>query len=299
MNPAIDLFISMDQLLPHTVNRTNSESYKENGKAVNISRVLHRMNISSIPMGFIGGFSGHFIKDQLNKKGIQTNFIEIDGITRINVFVQAQDEYKIVNKGPQIPTHKINELLNQLNSLPSHSYLFISGSLPQGISVDIYDDILRITAQKNINVLLDVSDKQILSYLKYTPYLMKPNDEELASFFDITHKLTKEEILLYSKKLITLGCPRILVSLGEEGAIYIDEEQVLSVNAPTGTIVNTTCAGDTLLSTFMGSLFKGKSLEEALIFASASASSTAFTEDITDFSDVNQLIKHIDIKRGI
>jgi len=299
MNPAIDLFISMDQLLPNIVNRTNSTSYKENGKAVNISRILYQMDIPSIAMGFIGGFSGNFIDTQLNKTGIQTDFIEVEGITRINVFLQAQDEYKIVNKGPHIPSEKIKELLQQITQLPSNSYLFISGSLPLGIDMSIYHDILQITNKKDINVILDISDKIILQCLKYKPYLIKPNDEELATFFDVTHKLTRKEILLYSKKMIDLGCPRMLVSLGENGAIYIDKDHVLTVNAPTGVVVNTTCAGDTLLSAFMGRLFKGDPLADALIFASASASSTAFTEDITDFLDVNQLIEQVDIKRGI
>ena len=289
----------MDQLLPKIVNRTNTESYKENGKAINISRVLHQMGIPSIAMGFIGGFSGNFIKDQLNNTGITTDFIEIEGITRINVFLQAEQEYKIVNRGPYITNENIDKLLSQIEKIPSNSYLFISGSLPLGIKTDIYNEIFQRTYKNNINVILDVSDKDILQYFKYKPYLIKPNDDELANFFDITHKLTREEILIYSNKIIELGCPRVLVSLGQEGSIYIDQDQTFTVNTPQGKVVNTACAGDTLLSTFIGCILKGKSLEDALVFASASAASTAFLEDITDFLDIESLIKQIKIKRRI
>lgn len=297
MNPAIDLFISMDTLEPYVVNRTNSESYRENGKAINISRVLHRMGIESTALGFIGGFSGDYIQKQLHHTGISTDFTEISGITRINVFLRAEHEYKIVNQGPSIPQDKIDELLEKLKDIPSNSFLFISGSLPLGIDITIYDTILLLAQKNHINIVLDISDPELLTLLKYNPYIIKPNRDELADFFEINHRLTFEEIIHHAHKIVQLGCPRVLVSLDKDGALYVDKDTTLYVTAPQGTVVNTTCAGDTLLGVFMGKLLQGESLEESLVFASASASSTAFTEDITDFQDIDQLITQINIRK--
>ena len=114
LNPAIDLFIDLNELLPKKVNRSNYDDYQENGKGVNVSRILHRLEIENTALGFIAGFTGNFIKDKLEESGIKTNFIEVDGITRVNVFLNAETEYKIVNKGPLIPEEKKIELLNQL-----------------------------------------------------------------------------------------------------------------------------------------------------------------------------------------
>ena len=72
--------------------------------------------------------------------------------------------------------------------------------------------------------------KKITEYLKYGLYLMKPNDEELADFFQIPRKLSEEEIVKYGKKLVEMGCDKIIVSRGEDGAIYIDKENSYSVN---------------------------------------------------------------------
>lgn len=199
LNPAIDLFIDMNELLPKKVNRSNYDDYQENGKGVNVSRILDRMGIESVAMGFIAGFTGNFIKNKLEESGIKTDFIQVDGITRVNVFLNAQEEFKIVNKGPEIPKEKTMEMLSQLKKLKNGDYLFVCGSLPRGIQDDIYEDIIKICKENGVKLILDTSSKKITEYLKYGLYLMKPNDEELADFFQISHKLSEEEIVEYGK----------------------------------------------------------------------------------------------------
>ena len=299
LNPAIDLFIDLNELLPKKVNRSNYDDYQENGKGVNVSRILHRLEIENTALGFIAGFTGNFIKDKLEESGIKTNFIEVDGITRVNVFLNAETEYKIVNKGPLIPEEKKIELLNQLNLLQSGDYLFVCGSLPRGFDVSIYEEIIKICKNNNVKLILDTSSKEVLEYLHHGVYLIKPNDEELADFFNIKHSLSEEEIEIYAKKLIEMGCEKILVSRGEYGAIYFDKNHIVAVTAPKGVVVNTACSGDTLLGTFIGKSYLGETIEMALAYASASASSTAFTEGITNFENVPELLKQVKIIKNI
>lgn len=295
LNPAIDLFIDMDELIPKKVNRSNYEDYQENGKGVNVSRILHRLGIENVALGFIAGFTGKFIEEQLNKEGIKTDFIEVDGITRINVFLNAETEYKVVNKGPVISEEKREALLVQLKNLNEGDFLFVCGSLPRGIDFSIYEEIAKICHEKKVKLILDTSTKQIVDYLHYGIHLIKPNDEELASFFGIEHTLSDDEIEKYAKKLVEMGCEKVLVSCGEKGAIYFDKNNLVAVNAPQGVVVNTACSGDTLLATFIGKLYLGEDIEKALSYASASASSTAFTEGITDFKNVSELLKQVKV----
>ena len=297
LNPAIDLFIKMNELLPKKVNRSIYDDCQENGKGVNVSRALKRMGIDTVAMGFIAGFTGNFIKDKLEEAGIGTDFIQVDGITRINVFLNAQEEFKIVNKGPEIPLEKTKEMLEKIKNLKKDDYLFVCGSLPRGIEDNIYEDIIKICKEKEIKLILDTSSKKIMEYIKYGLYLIKPNDEELAEFFEISHKLSENEIVDCGKKLLEMGCEKIIVSRGEEGAIYFDKENIIFVNAPKGEVVNTACSGDTFLASFIGKLCQNFSLEETIKFASASASSTAFTEGITDFKNVPELMKEITIRK--
>ncbi|GAA3324754.1 hypothetical protein GCM10020331_053870 [Ectobacillus funiculus] len=130
-------------------------------KAINISIMLKRMGLANTALGFIGGFTGKYIENELKQQGIDTRFIEVDGITRINTFVRAQDkEYKIVNQGPIIPVEKKKELIYQIKSIPTGSMLFVSGSLPQGISEEIFIEIAEIANHNELKLILDISSKK-------------------------------------------------------------------------------------------------------------------------------------------
>ncbi|MCU9614409.1 1-phosphofructokinase [Caldibacillus lycopersici] len=297
LNPAIDLFVNIDTLKPNVVNRTNAEDYIPNGKAINISFILKRMGVNNTALGFIGGFTGSFIKNELEYQGITTNFIEVDGITRVNTFVRdRENEYKIVNKGPVIPQNKTVEMLEKICEIPAGSLLFVSGSLPRGVSENIFEEIAKISKKNNVKLVLDISSKKLLDCLHYQPYLIKPNEEELADLFE-KDSLTEKDIMELSEVLLTKGAQNVLVSLGDKGSLFLSEEKVLRVSAPQGNAVNTACAGDALLGSFVGKLVQGSSLEEALIFASATGASTAFTSGLSDLTDVNELIKEIKIKQ--
>lgn len=135
MNLAIDLYIETEQLIPKVVNRTIDDDIQANGKGVNVSLLLKMLGIPNTALGFSGGFTGEYIEQFLNKQDIQTDFVTVDGITRINVFTQVnseQTEYKLVNKGPEIDSPSIDTLLQQIRQFKSGDYLCVSGSLPRG-----------------------------------------------------------------------------------------------------------------------------------------------------------------------
>lgn len=293
LNPAIDLFVAVDSLEPYVVNRTNAEDYQANGKAINISILLKKMGLDNTALGFIGGFTGKYIDNELKQKGIITDFIEVDGITRINTFVRAQEkEYKIVNKGPIITPDKKEEILKKIKRIPAGSFLFVSGSLPKGLSEEIFVDISQIAKENNINLILDISSKKLLDCLPYQPYLVKPNKEELEALFN-QDTLSDEQVIKLGQTILKMGSKRVLISLGEEGALYVSEQEIIRVTSPQGEVVNTACAGDALLSSFVGQLQLGATIEDALIYASATGASTAFSMGLSDLTDIKQLMKQI------
>jgi 1-phosphofructokinase len=295
LNPAIDLFMDVDALNPGVVNRTNTEDYQPNGKTINVSIMLKRLGINNTALGFIGGFTGKYIEGELQNLGIITDFTEIDGITRVNAFVRAgEKEYKIVNKGPEISEESKKGIIDKITNIPKGSFLFVSGSLPKGISEDIYEEIAGISNQNQLRLILDISSKRLLQCLRYCPYLVKPNREELASFFD-KDVITDDEVLELGKELIKLGAKRVLVSLGEEGSLYISESEVVRVTTPKGKVINTACAGDALLASFAGKLVLGETIEEALRFASATGAATAFSMGLGNLEDVPDLLDSINV----
>lgn len=298
MNLAIDLYIETEQLLPKVVNRTIDDDIQANGKGVNVSLLLKMLDIPNTALGFSGGFTGKYIEQFLNEKDIQTDFVTVEGMTRINVFTQVnseQTEYKLVNKGPEIDLPRIEALLGQIRQFQAGDYLCVSGSLPRGVSPSILIEISKICYENQVNLILDSSYAEILDCLPYQPFLLKPNEDELAEWFG-KKRLEEDEYIAYGKKLIVAGAKNVLLSLGSEGAIYLNQNLCLRGNSPKGRLVNSACAGDTLLGTFLAGLIKGDDLAETLKNSIAAGSSTAFRKGLTDLSDVPELAKQIIIK---
>ena len=298
LNLAIDLFIETDTMEPFTVNRTKDDDIQANGKGVNVSLILKMLGVDTTALGFRAGFTGNYIEDYLQEKEISTDFIEVPGMTRINVFTQVnqtKEEYKLVNQGPEIPQEKVEVFLDQIRNLQAEDYLCISGSLPRGIESTILVDISRICQERDVHLIIDSSYKEIMDCLPYHPFLLKPNEEELASWFGEIID-SEEAYLFYGQQLIKAGAQNVLLSLGSGGTIFFSQTKIIRGNSPIGKVVNTACAGDTLLGTFLAGYLTEQPLEETLRKSLAAGSSTAFRKGLTDFSDVKELSKQIEVK---
>ncbi|MEC0711746.1 1-phosphofructokinase [Bacillus haynesii] len=295
MNTAVDLFVETDELLPDVVNRTKDEDYQPNGKGVNISFMLKRLGLDNTALGFTGGFTGRFIENELLNEKIVTDFVEVEGISRINIFINATREFKIVNKGPLISEGRKQELINKIRQIPPGRFLFISGSLPRGVPDDMYLSLSEIAAENNLKLILDISSPILLDCLSYHPYLIKPNEQELAAFFSRKIALSEEDIIHYGNELLDRGAERVLISRGKDGALYLDRQRTLKATAAKGKVVNTACAGDAMLAVFVGKQELGCSVSEALKYASAAGSLTAFSKGLGDVSELDQTASQIQI----
>lgn len=300
MNPAIDLFCQFDSFEPDEVNRSYYEEYQANGKGVNVSFVLRKMQIANTATGFLGGFTGDFIEETLQNKEIATDFISIDGITRINTFIRAhKKEFKAVNQGPMISEQSQHQLLEKLAILGTKDMLIVSGSLPQGVPEKLLVEIAELSLRKGFKLVMDISSDIMLECLTYQPYLIKPNDEELATWLKTPALVSTAAIIGAANELRKKGARNVLVSRGEKGTLLVTAQgDIYQTTAPQGKVVNTACAGDTLLAAFIGSLEKGESIAEALIYATAAGSSTAFQPGISDLTDIEKLRQTIELKIG-
>lgn len=287
LNPAIDLVIITKKLESNTVNRTENFELQPNGKGVNVSFILKKMGIKNMATGIGGGFTLDYITAGLEEKGIKTKFLKVKEPTRINVFTRVLDqnvEYKEVNPGPEVGQEVQDKFLKYLkDTLKADDTLIISGSFSRGIKAEYLVEIAKITAEKKVKLVIDSSSKVVLDTLEYQPYLLKPNDQELASFFDLNEKLDQKKIIELARKLISAGCQNVLVSLGENGAALINKDHAYFGNAPKIQALNTAGAGDTMLGTFIGEKEKEKSDTAALKSAIAAGSDTASRSRLTDF----------------
>ncbi len=288
-SPAVDYIVDVDDLKIGAINRTKNEIFMPGGKGINVSIVLSNLGMKSKALGFVGGFSGEFIKDELKKKNIETDFVDVDGITRINMKIRSSEESAINGMGPILNDEDINKLVEKLKILNKEDYLIISGKIPASVSNNEFENILRVASENGARIVVDTEGKMLLTSLKYNPFLIKPNKEELEGLFNVTIN-SDLDIEVYAKKLLDKGAKNVIVSLGSDGAILVNNETVCKLAAPKGDAKNTVGAGDSLLAGFIYAYITSQDMQKALKFAIAAGSATAFSDGLASKEDINAYI---------
>jgi 1-phosphofructokinase len=295
ITPSLDYTTYLPELRLGELNRTSDVFYYPGGKGINVSRVLGRLGTKSIALGYIGGFTGQYITDFLKEEGILTDFIRTEDITRINVKVKAAEESELNGPGPSINGLQQQELLEKVQAMTSGDWFVLAGSLTDTIPSSFFEEIAAICEKNNIKFVLDTSGSALIDLIHTKPFLVKPNIEELGELFNVEIS-TKEEAFHYAQKLVGKGIQHVVVSMGGEGALLVTKDLALLAEAPKGLVVNTVGAGDSLVAGFLASFTKDENATEAFRYGVASGSATAFSSDLCEKNDVDQLLKHITIR---
>ena len=297
-NPSLDYIVSVKDFRPGMTNRTSSELMLAGGKGINVSIVLGNLGIKSTALGFIAGFTGDEIVRRQHNGGINSEFIKInDGISRINIKLKSIDGTEINGQGPHIDSSHIEQLMNRLRRLESGDVLVLAGSIPAGISDNIYKDIMDMLKDKGVQIVVDATSRLLTNVLEYNPFFIKPNQHELGDIFNVTLN-TQEEVIPYALELKKMGAVNVCVSMGGKGAILVaDDGNVYKAKAPDGILKNSVGAGDSLVAGFLSGWIEKKDYEYAFRKGVATGSASAFSERLATNGEVNDLIGKVTIIR--
>ena len=297
-NPSLDYIVSVKDFRPGMTNRTSSELMLAGGKGINVSIVLGNLGIKSTALGFIAGFTGDEIVRRLHNGGMNSEFIKInDGISRINIKLKSIDGTEINGQGPHIDSSHIEQLMNRLRRLESGDVLVLAGSIPAGISDNIYKDIMDMLKDKGVQIVVDATSRLLTNVLEYNPFFIKPNQHELGDIFNVTLN-TQEEVIPYALELKKMGAVNVCVSMGGKGAILVaDDGNVYKAKAPDGILKNSVGAGDSLVAGFLSGWIEKKDYEYAFRKGVATGSASAFSERLATNGEVNDLIGKVTIIR--
>ncbi len=293
-NPALDYVVFMDDLKVGEINRSTRESIFYGGKGINVSVILKEFGVESTALGFIAGFTGMALEKGVESLGIRTDFISLpEGNSRINVKMRHGDETDVNGQGPVITEEAIEELFRKLDTLNSDDILILAGSIPNTLPEDIYEKILARLESKGIRIVVDATKDLLLNVLKYHPFLIKPNNDELGEMFHTVCE-TREDIEHYAKELQKMGARNVLVSMGGKGSILVTEDdQTIQMGVPKGKMVNSVGAGDSMVAGFTAGYLKTGDYKEALIYGSAAGSATAFSEGLATMDHINETMAQL------
>jgi len=294
LNPSIDYIIKTGSFNTGMTNRTVSEEIYAGGKGINVSIVLNNLGVNSTALGFIAGFTGDKIESDIKAVGINTDFIRLsEGFSRINIKLADAEGTEINGAGPDIDSKSLDMLYEKISRLDKDDIMVLSGSIPGKVSQGTYEKICKILSEKSIRFTLDTTGDALTGSLKYHPFLIKPNHHELSEIYGADIK-TRDDAIPYAKRLKEAGALNVLVSLGENGALLIDEyDTVHSLPAPKGKCINFVGAGDAMIAGFLSEITKGGDYASAFVTAIASGSASAFSEHFASAEYTYQLKKLI------
>ena len=295
VNPSIDYIVQLNELTLGEVNRMDYDNKLPGGKGINVSRILKELGLDNTAWGFLGGFTGEFVKEALEKTGLKTNFTPIKADTRINVKIKAQAETEINGRGPELTKEEIAAFTAQFDKLTADDVVIFAGSLVPSLSDDFYFDLIKVIRQKGAQFVIDTTGESLLKTLPENPLVVKPNNHELAELFGV--KLNSiDDIVKYGKKLLEMGAQHVLISMAGDGGLMITKDKVYRSYAPKGTVINSVGAGDSMIGGFTGTYAKTKDPLEAFRYGLACGSATAFSEDLADANKINEILPMIEIE---
>ncbi len=304
LNPALDRSMLFKSFQAGRLNRTYSAVTTVGGKGINVARALKKFGHDAVCYGFCGGDSGEMMKKMLDKEGIKYDFIPTKAPTRMNIKIADADgvDTEASEAGGPISRAECDELINKLyrifESSEKPDIFIISGSVPIGIHGEIYKNIILKAKENDIKVILDCDRDALKQGVTAQPFMIKPNRAELEEY--ACHNFQNEnEAVCYACDLSVRTGIKILLTLGADGAVYIDSDGAYKVNAPKVTIRGFTGAGDSFLAAFCASYLENPDPCECLMTASAFSAAKVELEGtmVPEKEHIKKYINEIKAKR--
>lgn len=292
-NPSLDYIVRVDEMRLGTINRTNYEQLLPGGKGINVSIVLGNLGHPSRALGFSAGVTGAALEKLLADTGVDADLVHVKaGFTRINAKIKAVEETELNGQGPRIAPEDVDALFSKLDVLGQDDTLVISGSVPNTLPSDMYEQVMERLAGRGVRIVVDAERDLLTRVLPYRPFLVKPNNHELGDIFGVTLK-TRDEVVPYARRMREMGAQNVLVSMAGEGGVLVAADgQVYQSPAAKGTVVNSVGAGDSCVAGFLAGLMETGSYQTAFRMGLAAGSASAFSDHLATRPEVEDLMSH-------
>ena len=294
LNPSLDYIAECKDFTLGATNRTSSEIIYPGGKGINVSIVLSNLGDRTTALGFLAGFTGEHIDSLIKDMGISSRMIRLnEGMSRINLKLKSKEETELNGMGPNISIIDIARLYQKLESITEDDILVLAGSIPPSVSEGLYSDIMERLKETKIKIVVDATKDLLMNVLDKKPFLIKPNIHELGELFNV--KLdSADEALPYALKLKEMGAVNVIISMGKDGAMMVDEYgNSYTMNSPEGKLVNSVGAGDSLVAGFLHKYLETGNYEEAFRYGVCTGSASAFSSALATKEEVEKLYKEI------
>lgn len=272
LNAAYDLVGRLKRIELGEVNTVETLGLFPAGKGINVAKVLNDLGVEVAVGGFLGEDNQGDFEHMFRVTGLQDKFQRVPGKTRINVKItETEADVTDLNfLGYQISAEDWQKFVaDSLDYCKEFDIVAVCGSLPRGVTPELFADWLLQLHQAGVKVVLDSSNAALTAGLKANPWLVKPNHRELESW--VGHSLpTLNDIIVAAKKLKAQGIANVIVSMGANGSLWLSDNAVVQAQpSKCENVVSTVGAGDSMVAGLIYGFVNNLSQQETLAFASA------------------------------
>lgn len=303
LNPSLDRTFTVQRMQRGEVNRVTDVWTEPAGKGVNVAKALRLNGTDAAAVLPVGGPDGQELVRALKSEGLGVHAIPISGAVRSNVTVVESDGTvtKLNEPGPELTAQELDALIDKTVELATDAaWVAASGNLPPGVPHDIYASLaLRLRAAGR-RVAVDTSGIALERAIDACPDLVKPNLDELEALVGRPLR-TLGEVVDEATVLVERGVGHVVVSLGADGAVVVDQTGATFGSCRVDSVGNTVGAGDTLLAGFLaaGSEDRDVALTRALAWARAAVTTPTTAMDPVTSPDFEAVSIASEIDRGM
>ena len=303
LNPCLDRIITVYGLVVDEINRWTSGRLYAGGKGIDVSRAIHEMGGRTMAYGFIGGPPGRAVEILLDEEEVPYSFTPIAQETRTNFIItdtKTFQQTRIDAPGPRISKRELERLYRKLRRIyPRPSLLVVGGSVPPGVPVNIYYDIITEARDHyGVRTILDSQGRWLEEGIRAKPYLAKPNIREAEELLKVELP-TEEAIVKAALSLVEMDIQIAVISRGKDGIIAATKKQIIKAVPPPVRVKSAVGAGD---CTIAGLALKLAGEEEPLIeacrLAVAMGTAAVITPgaELCHRADVERLLPQIQVE---
>lgn len=274
LNPCIDKTLVINDFTYGGMNRVEKKLEDVSGKGINVSIALTQIEVPvrTVGINFRNG-SEKFLKG-LEEIGIFYESIIAEGTLRENIKVldtKTNITSELNQKGDFISKETLNKFEKMLEkAMDDLDILVVTGGVPQGVSTSYYGKLIEKASSKGIKCILDAEGELLFEGMKAKPYLIKPNLYEFENVFGLKTKKI-QDILKVCKKIIGDGIEVVCLSMGEDGALIVDDKEAYLCKPTPIDVKSTQGAGDSLVAGICYAMEKGLPISEMLRYGVAVA----------------------------
>lgn len=301
MNPAVDVFTSIDRVIPGHKLRCDQAQTHPGGGGINVARVLHRLGADVRALYTCGGVTGRVLSELLAQERIPAQALDIANETRESFTVHegsSGQDFRFVLPGPTLSEVEWRACLAALREQGLAKYLIASGSLPPGAPDDFYAQMASQARAQGSQFVLDTSGAALRTALQAGVHLVKPSLRELRDLTGLPLE-AESDWCQAARRLIQQGLAHIVaLSLGEDGALLVTAQHAWRAHALKVDVASTIGAGDSFLAGLVWALDQQHDLALALRYAMAAGAAALLTSgtSLCQLADIQRLLGDVQVQ---